>query len=271
MRTSITREAEKADKDRRGIQSIEVGGQLLRVLMNRGAPMMLRDLAREAGMPAAKAHPYLVSFGKIGLIEQDALTGRYELGPLALQMGLVSLQRLDPLRLATPAIAELSDRMRHTVAVAVWGNHGPTIVRIEEAGYPLHVNLRIGTVMSLFDTATGRVFAAFLPAKLTQSMIDQELQRLAGVKQDAAQPSWKQIEESIAEVRKRGLARAVGQPIPGINAFSAPVFDHTHSIVLAITVLGPAGSFDVSWNSPIAGALADCAESLSRRLGSIAK
>ena len=34
------------EKDRRGIQSIEVGGTLLQALVRNGAPMMLRDLAR---------------------------------------------------------------------------------------------------------------------------------------------------------------------------------------------------------------------------------
>ena len=34
----------------RGIQSIEVGGRLLEALARVGEPMMLRDLAREAGM-----------------------------------------------------------------------------------------------------------------------------------------------------------------------------------------------------------------------------
>jgi len=33
-----------------GIQSIEVGGRLLEALARVGEPMMLRDLAREAGM-----------------------------------------------------------------------------------------------------------------------------------------------------------------------------------------------------------------------------
>jgi hypothetical protein len=34
----------------RGIQSIEVGGRPLQALARVGEPMMLRDLAREAGM-----------------------------------------------------------------------------------------------------------------------------------------------------------------------------------------------------------------------------
>ena len=43
------------EKERRGIQSIEVGGQLLLALAAHGRPMPLRDLAKAAGMPAAKA------------------------------------------------------------------------------------------------------------------------------------------------------------------------------------------------------------------------
>jgi len=39
----------------RGILSIEVGGRLLEALARVGEPMMLRDLAREAGMTPAKA------------------------------------------------------------------------------------------------------------------------------------------------------------------------------------------------------------------------
>ena len=93
--------------EQRGIGSVEVGGQLLQVLTDADGPMMLRDLAASAGMSAAKAHPYLVSFMRLGLIEQDRATGRYELGPLALQMGLASMRRLNPVRIATEAIAEL--------------------------------------------------------------------------------------------------------------------------------------------------------------------
>jgi len=40
------------------------------------------------------------------------------------------------------------------------------------------------------------------------------------------------------------MARSVGHPIPGINAFSAPIFDHNGHLALALTVLGPKSSCD---------------------------
>jgi DNA-binding IclR family transcriptional regulator len=229
--------------------------------------MMLRDLASSAGMPAAKAHPYLVSFMRLGLVEQDRASGRYELGPFALQLGLASMRRLDPVRIATDAIRELVLRIGQTVSLSVWGNHGPTVVRIEEGGGAVHVNMRVGSVMSLLGTATGRVFAAFLPPKMIENFAQSGVGRASVGDEAVRQMSRKQIEAAVAEVREKGLARAVERPIPGVNAFSAPVFDHAGSIALAITAIGPSGAFDADWNSPIAKELLECTGTVSMRLG----
>jgi DNA-binding IclR family transcriptional regulator len=253
--------------DKRGIQSVEVGGQLLVALAELGDPMMLRDLAQRAGMSPAKAHPYLVSFMRLGLVEQDKASGRYELGPLAFQMGLACMRRLDPVRIATAAITDFASLIGQTVALAVWGNHGPTIVRIEESSQAVHVNMRTGSVMSLYGTATGRVFAAFLPPKMIEAFVAGGAGRASVGDEAARQMQRKQIEAALAEVRQRGLSRAVERPIPGVNAFSAPVFDHSGSVRIAITTIGPSGTFDADWDSPIAKGLLECAAKVSERLG----
>jgi DNA-binding IclR family transcriptional regulator len=115
------------EKSRSGIQSIEVGFRLLDVLTNEPRAMMLRDLAQRAGMSPAKAHRYLVSFQRLGLASQDPVSGRYELGGFALQMGLARLARVDGVKLARIALTELRDRLDQTVGIAVWGNQGPTV------------------------------------------------------------------------------------------------------------------------------------------------
>lgn len=241
-------------KGQRGIQSIEVGGELLHALVRHGRPMTLGHLAREAGFTAAKAHPYLVSFGKLGLVEQDGVSGRYGLGPFALQMGLTALHEQEPLRVATPLAAQLADELRLNVAMAVWGDRGPTVVRIEETNARLHLNMRPGTVMMpLMGSATARVFAAFLPERMTAALLAEE-----------AAPD---MAETLAEIRRRGLSRALGSPIPGINAFSAPVFNSTGFLTMALTAMGAEGTFDTAWDGPVATKLKACAEGLSARLG----
>jgi DNA-binding IclR family transcriptional regulator len=259
-------ETPAAPKARRGIQSIEVGGQLLLALLESGKPMTLRDLSRAASMVPAKAHPYLVSFGNLGLVKQDPHTGEYLLGPLALQLGLVALHGLDPVNEALAEAGQLAATLGQAVAIAVWGNHGPTIVYFHESSDPIHVNMRTGTVMSLVDSATGRAFAAFLQPKLSEKLAKEEIRRVAG-SASAAREIEREFENALVEIRRRGLSRALGKPMPGINAMCAPVFDHAGNIVLVITALGPAGGFDAAWDGVIAREVRECADRVSRRLG----
>jgi DNA-binding IclR family transcriptional regulator len=268
--------AAESDRAQRGIQSIEVGGQLLRALVHHGRPMALKDLAREAEMSAAKAHPYMVSFGRLGLIEQDRTTGHYLLGPLALQLGLISLQQAHPVHIATPLIAELAQQIGHTVAIAVWGDRGATIVRIAESPAPLHVNMRHGTVFSLTNTASGRLFGAYLDPAVVRGLLEQERQReqkgpavppQRGMPPVQPLPGWKAFEAQLHEVRAHGLSRSEGEILPGVSAMSAPVFDHTGAIVLAVTAIGPAAIFDTGWDGELARALKGCADQVSQRLG----
>ncbi len=255
------------EKNRRGIQSIEIGGRLLTTLVDEGGPMNLGDLAKKAGMPAAKAHPYLVSFSSFGLIEQNPLTGRYELGPFALQMGLISLQLLDPVRIAIPLVTQLAAEIDQTVGLSVLGNQGPTIIYISESSYPIHVNMRTGTVMSIQGTATGRAFAAFLPSKQVERMIERENKNGVAAGFGAQRGRADALEKNLAEIRKRGMARVMGEPIPGINAVCAPVFAHTGTIALGVTAIGPAGNFDTAWSGMIAQKVQACAHQISERLG----
>lgn len=258
---------EKDDDGRQGIQSIEVGVPLLRVLADHGAPMMLRDLAAAAGMPAAKAHRYLVSFVRTGLATQDSLSGRYDLGHFALELGLASLARLDAVRVATPILDALGEEIGETVALAVWGNMGPTIVRWVDSRRPVSVNLRTGAVMPLLHSAIGLCFVSFLDSPLLQRRVEEELLINARGEDTRAPISRAQLDALVADFRVHGMSRVVGSVIPGINAFCAPVFDREGKMALAITGLGPAGLFPPDWNSPMAQAIGATAKNISRQLG----
>ncbi len=257
---------DESGKAQRNIQSVEVGGRLLLALGRSLGPMTLKDLAARADLPPSRAHPYLVSYGRLGLVQQDAASGLYSLGPAALQLGLTALAQCDPVRAAEPVAAALAAQTGQAVAVAVWGNFGPTVVRMVDARQPLHVAMRAGSVMSLFGTATGRAFAAVMPSQQIAAV-------LAGVPiggQDAAvrQQDW-DAERMAAkdDYRRHGCTRAVGRPMPGVNAFSAPVFNHDGEPVLVLTLLGHQDHVPSAWSSGMALAVRTSAAEVSSRLG----
>jgi DNA-binding IclR family transcriptional regulator len=241
------------EKKQRGIQSVEVGGRLLDALARHRTPLALGVLADAAQLPSAQAHTYLVSLTRLGLVKRDALTGNYEPGPLALRLGLLHLEQQSAYRVAVPHVAALAESTGFSVAVCVGGPQGPTIVRYERGGFPLHVNLHVGTVMSLSGTATGRVFRAFHDAAQVAAMLANQ--------QDALLP-----DERIEEIRARGIERSVDSPSPGISSLSVPVFDAGKRMQLALTVIGPSGSIDVAWDGPVARALFATAGDIAKLL-----
>jgi len=262
-KTTISSTASKASalagaNGSRGIQSVEVGGRLLQALVEHGRPMPLKSLAALAGMTPAKAHPYLVSFGKLGLVEQDESSARYGLGPLAVQLGLIALQQVDPLRLASVRAEELAAALGHTVAIVVWGSKGPTVVRVAEAPSPVHITMRHGTVMSLRDTASGRVFAAFMAAPQLRAAFKQ-LDERAVLDDD-----YKAL---LARVRAEGLASTHDAVVSGVAALAAPVFDAKGNLLLCLTIIGPSGHLDLSRRGSIGSALRAAARELARANG----
>ncbi len=269
-RTSTAPEAEApdaADKPQRGIQALDVTGELLAALVAAGTPLSLRDLAAAAGMPSAKAFPHLVSLLKTGLLARDD-AGRYEAGPLSLELGLLGLARLSPVREADAELVDLATGTGMSVALAVPGPLGPTVVRLEESPRPLHVSLRPGTVMSLVNTAIGRVFAAWLDDDVRTALLAQDGLRLAGV---AALPDDdRHYAERLAAIRAQGLDTALDKPIPGISTVAAPVFDHTGSVCLVLALMGPSGNLDTAREGLSTQRLIAAAERLSRRFGYVA-
>ena len=120
------------------------------------------------------------------------------------------------------------------------------------------VNVGLGSVFPLYRSATGRVFAAFMAPDLIKTY-------LAG--SDKKNPRDADLNETVEQVRQRGLARAEGDFMGGMSAFAAPVFDDRGRLVLTLTVIGYKAGFDHRWSSPIAEALRQSAQRVSQMLG----
>jgi DNA-binding IclR family transcriptional regulator len=269
--------SDAAGHQRAGIQSVEVGFALLDALASAPGALMLRDLAAAAGMSAAKAHRYLVSFQRMGLVMQDPVSTRYDLGPAALRLGLAGLSRVDAVKLARERVPALLEQTGHTVAIAVWGNQGPTMVHWAEAPQTVPVTLRLGDVMPLLISATGRCFTAFMgsegrDAQRLSAMLRDELARLKKLpRHDLSSSDLPQTAQAVKalvdETRRHGVARVVHSLLPGVGGFCAPVFDAQGHLALGLVVLGSVTTLDTAWNSPPAQALLRCARQLSADLG----
>ncbi|MEM8855148.1 MAG: helix-turn-helix domain-containing protein, partial [Pseudomonadota bacterium] len=130
--------------DGQGVQSVEVSGTVLSALQALGGSASLGEIAEGAGLHRGKIHRYLTSLVRTGLVEQNKASGHYELGPLALSLGLTALRRQNPIASASQKLALLRDETDQSATLAVWGQTGPVVVALEPARRPVSMNVRIG-------------------------------------------------------------------------------------------------------------------------------
>jgi DNA-binding IclR family transcriptional regulator len=255
------------DKERNGVQSVEVGLSLFKQLVLAGKPLGLSDLARQADMHRSKAHRYLVSLIQAGFVRQDQDSGQYDIGPFVLDLSIAYMARQNPIQLAAPAAAQLADECNQTCLLAVWGNSGATVIRLFKPPRQVAISIDEGTVFNLTMSATGRLFAAYLPQQETKAQLQREVAQHRAAGTHNAPQTQQQLDAMLDEVRSQGLSQVRGHNAPGIDAIAAPVFDSRGRIVLGLTLVGPEMSLDVGYDGKPAQMLRNAARQVSIQLG----
>lgn len=258
----------------RRIQSIEVGFQLIRAMEAADGPLPLRDVAATAGMPPSKAHLYLVSFIREGLVRQDPITGYYGLGSFAIQLGHSAIRQLDIVELSREELLALQQATSFATYLSLWGNRGPGIVSKVDGQRQGSLAVRLGYVLPLAASATGQVFLAHLDRSETKHLLENELET---IRQDT--DSWPgasrlgedpaTLDAELETVRKRGFAMSKNNINANFAAMAAPVFDHTGRVTATITVLGSDRAMSGPRARSVSRALLDTTRRLSERLGHV--
>lgn len=254
--------ARKGISDRGGVQSVAFATAVLKSLASSGS-LALKDISAATGMPRAKVHRYLVSLRRTGMVAQDSDSGRYRIGSTAIAIGLSGLRRISPAAEVCAALPALRDRTGQTVTAAIWSEIGPVVIAMHESDHWLNMNVRIGSTLPLTTTAIGRTFLAHLPESVTATLVEEELRRMG----DAADAN---LEDLLAEIRSRKLARAPSAMLPGVDAIAAPVFDYRDGLVAVICVVARSQANITGWDGTAVRALTETAQELSARLGYLA-
>jgi DNA-binding IclR family transcriptional regulator len=247
---------------RQGIQSVEIAMTVLDALESANGPASLTQLAAASGMQPSKVHRYLVSLVRCGLVSQSPRSSLYDFGPALRRLGAESLRRMDEVGLVSEHLPELRDLTGYSVNLAVWGDHGPVVVRWDYGTYALPVTVRIGATMQLHSSSLGRVFLAFLPESLTDPILREQQ---ADTGSSAVSPAA--LQSIKAEVRRAGVAVISGSVVPGVVSVAAPVFTAAEALPLAVSIALPARQATAGELQRVTAALLDATRAMSSELG----
>lgn len=239
----------------RRIGAIEVGFRLVRVLEAADGALPLKELSERAGMPPSKAYAYVASFVHEGLLSQDAITGRYGLGPFAMSLGVAALRQSDLVEITRREAEALSEATTCSVMLTTWGNRGPAIVYRVDGKRRGPTSVRVGYVLPLWRSAAGRVYLAYLPQRDTAELLAEE--------EGALDPTL------VANEKARVLA--AGFAVTGDNSeftgIAAPVLDHDGKLVAALTFSRPYDQNTQDRRAELGPIVRAAADAISRQLG----
>jgi DNA-binding IclR family transcriptional regulator len=245
---------------RQKVQAAEVGTDILKGLAELAPATSLSKLAEHLDMPASKVHRYLQALIASGFAEQNEATNHYSLGPAALFVGMAALGRLDVVKVAVPRLATLRDAVNETCFIAVWGNHGPAVVHVEQAVRAVTLVTQVGSVLPLLGSSTGLVFNAFLPDSETALLRKQALGQAGAMGQV-------ELTSLMESIRTHRIHSIHGLLMEGVNALSAPLFAAGNRLMGVITLVGAAQRFSAEPGGEAAQKLLETAEAISQRMG----
>ena len=259
--------AQAEGKRRLGIQSVEIGAQVLFELANCGRPISLSDLSRRLDMAASNVRRYLVSLVLAGLVEQNSQSLQYYLGVSSIRLGLAAMSQRPEIDLAIQEARNLRDEVDCCVGLLCPGENGPVMIRwLENDDRVTHVG-KIGATFSLIHSAAGRAFLAFSESDIAKSAFARET-RGAGLPTERGVALERDAFLAMLKAtRARGFSHVREDYTAGIEAVGAPAFSASGEIAFVLTLVGRPGLFDKVAKPDAPAALLRATQRLNGLLG----
>ncbi len=220
-------------RDHGGIQSVDIGMTVLKALAMARGPMSLKEIGSACGMAPSKAHRYLHSLVAGGLVAQQKRSGKYDLGLFALRLGASAIRRIDVVNRASDQLEDLVGQLKMPAHVSIWSHEGPIAVRWQRAADSLISPDVLGSVFPLLRSATGNVFLAYLPDRLTRPFVTAEIQKESELENSIDFD----VSEIIRTVREQGYAMTLGTFVPHYVGIAAPIINWDEEICAAVTIV----------------------------------
>ncbi|MEV5878341.1 IclR family transcriptional regulator [Streptomyces sp. NPDC052101] len=247
------------------VQSIERAAAILRLLAGGPRRLGLGEVAASLGLAKGTAHGILRTLQHVDFVEQDAATGKYQLGAALLHLGTSYLD-VNELRSRSLNWADaLAARSGEAVRLGTPLEGSVLIVHHVFRPDDTFQTLDVGSLLPLHASSLGKVLLAFgtatiepaqhpeLEAYTRHTLVDRE-----------------QLTRALAEVRELGWAAEIQEMSMGEAGLAAPIRGHGGLVVGAIGLSGPVERICDSQGHPrpsLITLIREAARAISRDLG----
>lgn len=235
---------------------------IMKLLSTSKEGFKVADIARTLGLPVTTTLRIMATLQLEGYVRK--VEGRFELGPVLIQLGNASLAGTEIREAALPVLQRLTGVTEETSHLAIPCDNRALIVAVQDSPHPLRAASRPGYLAELHCSSTGKIFLAYLHSD--------RLSELCGKKDNIRRTphtltSLADIKREADLTRKRGYSLDNEEYHPGVRCVAAPVFSSDGSVVAAIGITAATVRFTKERIPEFAAKVTAAASDLARHLG----
>lgn len=219
------------DLERYVIPNLRNSCRILKLLGRHPDGLKAAELARGLDIPVTTTLRIMTTLLLEGLARKHE--GRYELGPVLIQLGNVALAETEVRELALPLLQKLTSEVDETAHLAIPCDERALIVAVEDSPHPLGASSRPGFLADLHCSSTGKIFLSYLHR-------DRLAEIVAASTPDRRTPhtlvTLSQLKREVEVTLKRGYSLDNEEFNLGVRCLAAPVFDADANVTAAIGI-----------------------------------
>lgn len=254
--------ADPAGNERYVIPNLRNACRILKLLGRSPNGLKAADLARDLKIPVTTTLRIMTTLCLEELARK--VEGRFELGPVLIQLGNAALAGTEIRELASPLLLRLTEITDETSHLAIPCDDRALIVAVQDSPHPLRAASRPGFLAELHCSSTGKTFLAYLHRARIAEII-------AASPPTARTPltltKLNDIKKEADLTRKRGFSLDNEEFNPGVRCLAAPVFDSDGTVVAAIGITAATVRFPKERIPEMAAKVRAVASELSRLMG----
>ena len=169
-----------------------------------------------------------------GIFERKAKNGKYRLGILLFELGVVYAYHFPLRKIIRPHIEQIAKEVKVTVSWAILRKNRVIVLdRIQNL--PIDVlAYRVGLNLPVYSTSVGKILVAHLP----EHERDQILQSVDLIKMtDATNVDLKKIKRKLRLFKELGYATDEEETYAGVNCIAVPIRNGSGHVIAAISLM----------------------------------